>query len=391
MRIINCLFLFLIFILINGSNGAIWRYLDSWKDSFGSIENNTKVLFSPNLYTSYSYKLESLADIVHNPQFNKSLPTVVYIHGYLGDGEFDESVMAVRSAYRNRNNQNFIAIDWSAFSHFTSSIPYLGNIDKLRLICEGIALQLELIRTQGCSCYKNFYLVGHSLGGQCAGLIGRHLKKISNNNFVISRIYALDPAGPGFETKNNVLLPKRYDCISKDDAEYVQIMHTNGNRYGVNSSVGHSDFYPNGGMNQPGCKDDSCSHQFAWIFYQQSVKGEAEFLARECDSYENFENGNCDSNEVSFMGYSSNGTLPMGTYFLRTHPNRFGTALGEEGLKRTSSYLIFEDGTKQNDTESYGFRSIHSNLVDPNIALFTNNIPQDRYNEMLRKQHLRRP
>jgi pimeloyl-ACP methyl ester carboxylesterase len=84
-----------------------------------------------------------MSDVVRNPQFNKSLPTVVYIHGYLGDGEFDESVMAVRSAYRNRNNQNFIAIDWSAFSHFTSSIPYLGNIEKLKLV--SIFLKIKIL------------------------------------------------------------------------------------------------------------------------------------------------------------------------------------------------------------------------------------------------------
>jgi len=69
-------------------------------------------------------------------------------------------------------------------------------------------------------------------------------------------------------------------------------------------------------------------HEF---FYQQSVRGEGGFLTRKCDSYDNFEKGNCDSNEVSYMGYSSNGTLPIGTYFLRTHPSKFGPALGENG------------------------------------------------------------
>lgn len=247
---------------------------------------------------------------------------------------------------------------------------------------------MDKIRNQGCSCYKNFYLVGHSLGGQCAGLVGRHLKKISNNKFVISKIYALDPAGPDFETKSIIHLHKSFDCISRNDADYVQIMHTNGNRYGLSKSVGHADFYPNGGMSQPGCKLDVCSHTFAWIFYQQSVRGEGGFLARKCDSYDNFEKGNCDSNEISFMGYSSNGTYPTGTYYLRTHPSKYGPALGAEGLKRTNSYLILEDGTKHADTGSYGFRSLDSNLADLNTGNFTNEIPLDRFNEMLRKQQI---
>ena len=92
------------------------------------------MLDSPNLYTAYSYDLESLSEIVHNPEFDKKLPTVIYIHGYLNDGEFHTSVMAVRSAYRKDKHQNFIAIDWSAFSHFTFGVPYKGNISKLKLV-----------------------------------------------------------------------------------------------------------------------------------------------------------------------------------------------------------------------------------------------------------------
>jgi pimeloyl-ACP methyl ester carboxylesterase len=75
-----------------------------------------------------------MAEIVHNPEFNRRLPTVIYIHGYLGDGEFDFSVMAVRNAYRRKRNQNFIAIDWSAYSSFTWGIPYFNNVAILRKV-----------------------------------------------------------------------------------------------------------------------------------------------------------------------------------------------------------------------------------------------------------------
>ncbi|XP_070503768.1 phospholipase A1-like [Chironomus tepperi] len=374
------LIFFIISIFIIGIDGGILRYFTHWKESFGDIGSNVKVLFSPNLYTAYRYKLENMSEIVHNPEFDRKLPTVVYIHGYLNDGGFEYSAMAIRSAYRAKNNQNFIAIDWSAFSHFTLGIPYFGNINKLETICKGIAIQLEMIRTGGCSCYKNFYLVGHSLGGQCAGLVGRYLRNISNESYVIPRIYALDPAGPDFEYAK---FQSSFDCISKDDADYVQVIHTNGNKYGVKGPVGHADFYPNGGMNQPGCKDDSNSHQFAWIFYQQSVREEAGFLARKCDSYDNFQNGNCENNEISYMGYSSNGTLPMGTFYLRTHPSMFGPALGEEGITNKQSYLILQDGTKTVNPGKYGFMAP---VYNPNS---TNGIPIDKYNEMLRNQHIR--
>lgn len=75
-----------------------------------------------------------MAKIANNPQFNRQLPTVVYIHGYLGDGEFDYSVMAVRGAYRRKKNQNFIAVDWSVYSRFVLGIPYFSNVKKLQQV-----------------------------------------------------------------------------------------------------------------------------------------------------------------------------------------------------------------------------------------------------------------
>lgn len=87
-----------------------------------------------------------MAQIVHNPEFNRQLPTVVYIHGYLGDGEFDFSVMAVRSAYRRKKNQNFIAIDWSVYSRFTIGIPYFSNVKKLQQVGKFIYFFLNVFK-----------------------------------------------------------------------------------------------------------------------------------------------------------------------------------------------------------------------------------------------------
>ena len=62
----------------------------------------------------------------------------------------------------------------------------------------------------------------------------------------------LDPAGPYFEgtTKRVRLDPS--------DAIYVDAIHTDGDPFlkagwGMIEPVAHADFYPNGGVDQPGC------------------------------------------------------------------------------------------------------------------------------------------
>lgn len=41
--------------------------------------------------------------------------------------------------------------------------------------------------------------------------------------------------------------------LGKDDAEFVDVIHTDVLARGVLASAGHVDFYVNGGIEQPGC------------------------------------------------------------------------------------------------------------------------------------------
>lgn len=91
--------------------------------------------------------------------------------------------------------------------------------------------------------YENFSLIGHSLGGQIVGFIGKRI--INQTDSTIKKIVALDPAGPLFSGKDR-LLPT--------DAEIVEVIHTDGGIYGYFNACGTVDFYPNGGVpTQPGC------------------------------------------------------------------------------------------------------------------------------------------
>lgn len=56
----------------------------------------------------------------------------------------------------------------------------------------------------------------------------------------------LDPAAWGFPLESPDL---RLDI---SDAEFVDVIHC---ALSYNESIGHADFYPNGGFEQPGCSD----------------------------------------------------------------------------------------------------------------------------------------
>jgi hypothetical protein len=71
----------------------------------------------------------------------------------------------------------------------------------------------------------------------------------------------LDPASPIFRSK---LLVESERKLDKDDAEFVDVIHTDGSPvwtdgFGLLQPLGHVDFFPNGGQEQPGCSDGRAS------------------------------------------------------------------------------------------------------------------------------------
>lgn len=75
---------------------------------------------------------------------------------------------------------------------------------------------LEML-TEGLEITK-FHIVGHSLGGQLAGIIGRTIIEKSQGAAKLKRISALDPAFPPFYP--GVLIGH----LSKTDAEFVDVI-----------------------------------------------------------------------------------------------------------------------------------------------------------------------
>ena len=120
----------------------------------------------------------------------------------------------------------------------------------------------------------------------------------------------MDPAKPYFD------IVSHENRLQKTDAEFVDVMHTNSGSLlqgglSLPEPVGQVDFYANGGLLQPGCKnlcfnslscfsEVACSHMRAPTFYIESIGNPDSFMSTECDSFENL--NTCKKNVKAPMG-----------------------------------------------------------------------------------------
>ncbi|KAK9892107.1 hypothetical protein WA026_018310 [Henosepilachna vigintioctopunctata] len=166
--------------------------------------------------------------------------------------------------------------------------------------------------------FTNVIIIGHSLGAHVSSWTCKRFYELSG--LKLPRLIALDPAGPLFLTR-----PKDRR-LNANDAQYVTVVHTDITIFGYPTDIGTLDFYPNSGMNQPGCKLDwtnstsltkdlFCSHTRAFEFFLHAVRNPQFFMAKRCPSYEDFKNEKCDNIEVSLGDLE---TTQRGDFFLDT-------------------------------------------------------------------------
>lgn len=316
------------------------------------------------------------------PSFNKTLPTVIYIHGYLASGKNDPSAVAIRSAYLDRGDHNVITFSWLFYSinyyHFVvPQLKVVSGYRSLRMEITKLKFKRSQIRLLSTWCLSSTramtwkcctWSVIHSgkrfldfsvnfadsqiyfRRAHTAGRIGRVLKEKSGGRYVISKIIGLDPAGKGFYPPLF-----NFDHISANDAEFVQVIHTNTASLGTKQRSGTVDIYPNGGDTQPGCDmsyteqvvkplQDACSHSRAWQLYQESVRNPEAFPAIKCDSWGEFLlERNCDDEDNIYMGFGAN-TSGYGKYYLKTNANVFHLSKSYEGTYDSHTNVTYPFG-----------------------------------------------
>ncbi|KAM3964258.1 pancreatic lipase-related protein 3 [Aphomia sociella] len=242
----------------------------------------------------------------------KDAPVKVISHGYTGHKDFAPNT-ELRPAYMQCCNYNIISIDYNPIAR---SPCYYSAAKNTELVGKCTAQLIdELVENHGFK-LADFHLIGFSLGGQVVGFVANYIESGKFN-----RITALDPALPLFVTSD------KSKKIDSDDANFVDVLHTNCLERGKLEASGNVDFYANGCLNQPGCRttanesSSSCSHARAPQYYAESIVTDVGFYAKKCDTWISYMIGWCDlydtKEEILFGEYVSHNA--SGLYFFSTN------------------------------------------------------------------------
>ncbi|XP_052774574.1 pancreatic triacylglycerol lipase-like [Mya arenaria] len=255
--------------------------------------------------------------------------SVFIIHGYR-DNPYASWVTDMKDALLSQTDVNVVSVDWGRGADKSDYDQAAANT---RVVGALIAQLLTALRDFRSLNYKDVHLVGHSLGAHIAGYAGERMNKS------VGRITGLDPAGLSFEADPEEVR------LDPGDALFVDVIHTDAQPlislgFGTKLPMGHVDFYPNGGKDQPGCTRSAsdhlfklitgkftsfregiaCDHSRAQDYFTESITSTCRFTASWCLNYDAFKRGDCPCGKspcVS-MGFYARANATRGKYFLDT-------------------------------------------------------------------------
>lgn len=195
------------------------------------------------LYYLYNKQYKNVSLASNLEYINRKYPLKIMIHGWT-EHSYVEWYRNIRTAYMKKGLYNIILVDWS----LKGDTDYLSASRNAKIVGNKIGEFLINLSNKRGIPYKNMHLISHSLGCHVAGFTGKKVYEIANRK--IGRITALDPAAPIFD----LVAMGPTNRLSKRDATFVDVIHTDGGMLGFNYPIGTVDFFPNGGTAvQPGC------------------------------------------------------------------------------------------------------------------------------------------
>ncbi|KAG9465770.1 hypothetical protein GDO78_017744, partial [Eleutherodactylus coqui] len=296
-------------------------------------KTNTRfLLYTRDNLNTYQEVSAANHSTIAKSNFRTNRPTHFIIHGFIDHGQ-KSWLVDMCQAMLQVEDVNCFCVDWSG----GSQTLYTQAANNIRVVGAEIAYFLNTLSNIFHYPPSNVHLIGHSLGAHAAGEAGKRRPGIR-------RITGLDPAQPYFQDTPPEI---RLDIT---DALLVDAIHTDTTSairnlgYGMSQTVGHLDFFPNGGEHMPGCEksqvishvnpDDissslykfpACNHLRSYMYYTESILTPDGFVGFPGSSYSNFLEGvgfPCPSGSCPWMGHYADQytgiTAATQTFYLHT-------------------------------------------------------------------------
>ncbi|XP_072931664.1 pancreatic lipase-related protein 2-like [Epargyreus clarus] len=263
---------------------------------------------------------DAARDILALPELDKVKQFIIFVGGYKSHIN-KKTEERIRDTFRSYPNSYLIILDHSAYTNDRQGYikSYERSVRYVNYIGKALGQMLAGLSEGGIS-PKSMHLIGHSLGAQILGQAGETFTTLTGKT--VSRITALDPAGPCF---SNSLIQEQ---VRSGMADYVEVYHCNAGGLGTTSVLGDIDFFVNKkGQSQPKCgtplipgvfdssKAAKCNHRACIDIWTATVSNPNWYLAWKCDSYKLFKDGKCANNDVTIAGFWNPGNATGVFYF----------------------------------------------------------------------------
>ncbi|XP_021949169.1 lipase member H [Folsomia candida] len=266
--------------------------------------NSIKFRLYDNTKNISQYKELKIEEI--GPESLKpNVPTKLMVHGFLSSCEKRIFPKSVIQAYfekieSTKSDMNLICVDWATLAN-PSALPnpllYGESVKSTRMVGEKIGEFLAtLYKRDVVKDLGTVHIIGSSLGAHVAGIAGHILRSDYGLENKLGRITGLDPAGLFYRGRKAV-----DERLDKDDANFVDVIHTNMGQLGLQEIIGHASFYPNGGRYQERCYSFSnpiamiaeqvsgrCSHLIAATYFKESIIEHTNITACKAESWDNY-------------------------------------------------------------------------------------------------------
>ncbi|XP_015425707.1 PREDICTED: lipase member H isoform X2 [Myotis davidii] len=219
--------------------------------SFHSAVVGTGLQVKLMLYTRRDRTCAQVINATALGNLNVTKRTTFIIHGFRPTGTPPVWIGDLVKGLLFVEDMNVVVVDWNRGA---TTILYYRAADKTRKVATVLKKFIDHLLIKGAS-LDDIYMIGVSLGAHISGFVGEEY------NGKLGRITAL----------------------------------------GYKEPLGNIDFYPNGGLDQPGCPKTifggmqyfKCDHQKSVYLYLSSLRENCTVTAYPCDSYRDYRNGKC--------------------------------------------------------------------------------------------------